>query len=230
MALAVDNTGSAVSIVNQIIGGTTTVSFTTGSGSNRLLIASISTWNNGGTGTGCSAVVYGLQSMTLVSASGASNGAVYTEQWSLVAPTTGAANLVATVLGKTDKIGIGIISFTGADQTTGLDVNNKATGTTGSVTASVTTTAASEYMVDCVCHLSANNPSTHSDTQIYSDATSGISTVSQYGAATSSGSNSMSWTYPDPGDAWAYSVLAVKSAGGAGPVVTNSTLMMMGVG
>jgi hypothetical protein len=229
MAIAVDATSFTTNVANQTAGGTTTVSHVVGSGSNMLLIVSISTWNNGGTGAGCSSVTYGGTAMTLVRA-GVANGAFYTEQWALVAPTSGTANIVATVAGKTDKLGMGNVSFSGADQTTGIDVSTNAIGTVGTVTASLTTTAAGEYLVDAASHLSANNPSSHTGTQIYSDAASGTSTVSQYGTATTAGTNSMSWSYPDPGDGWSYSVLAVKPSGGAAPVTsTYPTLMMMGV-
>lgn len=227
--LVVDNTGDVVSVVNQVSGGTTTVGFTTGGGSNRLLIASISTWNNGGTGTGCSAVAYGLQSMTLVTGSGATNGAFYTEQWYLIAPATGTTNLVATVTGKTDKLGAGIISFTGADQITGIDTNSTAIGTSATVTKALTLAAANEYMVDAMSHLSANTSSGHSNTAIYEDATSGTDTAAQYGLVSSSGSNGMSYTMPDPGDTWAYSVLAVKATGGVTPTASGATKAMMGV-
>lgn len=227
MALGVDNTGSATNVTAQIINGTTTLSFAASSAT--CLIVGISTWNNGGTGTGCLTVLYGLQAMTLESGSPASNTDFYTEVWSLLAPTTGTANIVATVAGKTDKLGLAAISFTGGNTTTAVDVAGNATGTSGTVTQSVTTTANSEYLVDCVSHLSANNPTANSGTQIYSSATNGVSTTSQYKTAPTSGSNSMTWTYPDPGDKWAYSVVAVKAAGGGGATPTSSTLLMMGV-
>lgn len=213
MALAVDNTGSGIGST-LIIGGTTTLSFLTGSGANRLLVVSVSTWDNGGTAGGCTTLTYGLQSMTLLSGSPATNGPFYTEQWALVAPTSGTANIVATVAGTTTKIGLAAISFTGADQTTGIDTNGSTTGTTGTVTNSLTLAAANEYMVDAMSHLSANTSSSHTNTAIYEDSTLGVDMASQYGSFASSGSHSMTWTMPDPGDSWAYSVLAVKAAGG----------------
>lgn len=223
MALAVDATSSGVNITNQTAGGTTTVSHTC-TGSNGILIVSISAWNNGGTGTGCSSVTYNGVSMTAVGNStgstGTTTGQFYTEQWRLVAPSTGTNNIVATVAGKTDKLGVAAISFTGADQTTGVDVSGRTFGTSGTVTQSVTTTAASEFLIDAVCHLSANNPTSSTGTQILSSATAGTSTAAQYAAAASAGSNSMTWTYPDPGDEWAYSVLAVKATGGGPPPPT----------
>lgn len=228
MALAIDATSSGVNITNQTAGGTTTVSHTC-TGSNRVLIVSISTWNNGGTGTGCSGVTYNGVAMTAIGNStgstGTTTGQFYTEQWRLVAPATGTNNIVATVAGKTDKLGVAAISFTGADQTTGIDVSGKTFGTSGTVTQSVTTTAASEYLVDAVCHLSANNPTSSTGTQILSSATAGTSTAAQYGTAISAGSNALSWTYPDPGDEWAYSVLAVKPDAGTPAVATPTTVV-----
>jgi hypothetical protein len=146
----------------------------------------------------------------------ASNGAFYTEQWYLAAPASGTNNIVVTVSGTTTKLGIAAISFTGVDQTTPIDVSGSTTGTSGTVTKSLTTTNANEYLLDAVTHLSANSPSSETGTVILNDVASGVSTGAQYASAATAGSNSMSWTYPDPGDAWAYSVLA--------PKVTNSSV------
>lgn len=220
-----DNSGGTTNLGAQTTGGTTTFSFTVGSGSNRLLIVSISTWNNGGTGAGCSGVTYNGTSMTAVG-NGVANGQFYTEQWRLVAPASGTANIVATVSGKTDKLGLGAVSFSGMDQTTGIDVSTSATGTSGTVTASLTTTAISEYIVDAVSHLSANNPTSFTGAKIYSDAANGVSTDAQYQLSGATGTNSASWTFPDPGDGWAYSTLAVKAFSGVSDLnvsVSDST-------
>lgn len=204
MAL-LDATSNTTNITNQTAGGTTTISHTC-TGTGLCLIVSIMAWNNGGTGTGCSGVTYNGASMSPVG-NGSTNGAFYTEQWYLYGPSTGANNIVATVAGKTDKLGLTGISFT-AVSSPGTDVNTSATGTGATVTASVTTSNASEYLIDCVAHLSANNPTSGTGTQLLSDSASGVSTASQY-KAVGKGLNGLSWTYPDPGDAWAYSVTAV---------------------
>lgn len=228
MAQALDTTTSDVNTAHQIVGGTTTWSHTC-TGSNLVLIASFAIWNNGGTAAGMSAVLYGLQSMTLVPSSGSSNGNFYTEQWYLIAPTTGAHNIVATQVGSTDAIKTSGISVTGADQTTGYDSHGATTGTSGTVTQAITLTAANEFMVDIVCHLSANSPSANSDTLILNDTSVGVSGASQYVNKGSSGSQSMSYTYPDPGDAWAYSIVSILSAGGGG--ATSPRLRsLLGVG
>lgn len=227
MALGVDSTGSTTNITNQIIGGTTTLSFTANSAT--CLVVAISTWNNGGTGTGCTTVLYGIQPMALISGSTSSNTDFYTEIWSLLAPTTGTANIVATVSGKTDKLGLAAISFTGGNTTTAIDVQNTATGTSATVTANVTTTANSEYLVDAVSHLSANTATSGTGTIIYNDGAVGTGMATQYGTAATAGTNSLSWTYPDPGDKWAYSVVAVKATGSVPTINRSSTNLLMGI-
>ena len=218
MALAFDAVAHTTNTTNQTSGGTTTYSHTVGSGSNLLLIVAVSFWSNGSSSAGLSGLTYNGTSMTLVSgtAQTSSSGAFYTAIYALPAPVTGTNSIVATVAGQCDKLGLASISFTGADQTTGIDAAGGTIGTSGTVTQSLTTTAASEYLVDAVSHLSANTASSNSNTSIYNDGAVGAGTASQYGSAASAGSNSMSWTYPDPGDQWAYSVAAVKAASGGG--------------
>jgi hypothetical protein len=210
MSLAIDTTTTDINGAHQLALGTTSWSHTC-TGSNLVLIVNLAVWNNGGTAAGMTTVTYGAQSMTLVG-TGASNGSFYTEQWQLIAPSTGAHTILGTQVGTSDAIKTSAVSLTGADQTTPVDVSTSTTGTAGSVTAALTLGTANEYMIDIVNHLSANNPSSHSDTQVLNDASLGVNGASQYGLKTSSGSQSMSWTYPDPGDAWAYSVLAIKAA------------------
>ncbi len=227
MAQALDATASTVNIAHQIALGTTTWSHTC-TGSNLVLIVSIAIWNNGGTAQGMSAVVYGIQSMTFVPNSGASNGNWYTEQWYLIAPATGANNIVATQIGATDAIKTSSISITGADQTTPIDTNGTNTGTAGTVSQSITLAATNEFMIDIVSHASANNASSNSDTAILNDATGSVHGGSQYAQKSGSGSQSMNWVYPDPGDAWAYSTLGILSAGGGGGTTpTNQGYMQM---
>lgn len=228
MALNIDATSHGTNTTHQSLGGTTTVSHTC-TGSNLALIVSIAMWNNGGTAAGCSGVTYNGTAMTKVTGSGqnSSGGKFYTEQWYLIAPSTGANNIVATVGGACDKLGVAGVSFTGADQTNPIDVNTTASGTGSSVTASLTTTAASEYLVDAACRLSANTATSNSGTSVLNDGAVGAAMAVQYASAASSGSNSMSWTYPAGADEWAYSVLAVKAAAAG---TTAHSMMLMGIG
>lgn len=218
MALAVGGSiTSSTNTSNQSSGGTTTVGYNSTTGSDRLLIVNVAFWNNGGAAAGCSGITYGGVAMTLVTNSRqlSTGNKFLTEQWYLVAPATGTNNVVATVGGQCDKLGLAVLSFTGADQTNPIDVNGKTSGTSGTVTQSITTTVAGTIMTDSVSHLSANTATANSHSLIYNDGASGAGMASQYGTAASAGTNSLSWTYPDPGDEWAYSVLAVRPSSGS---------------
>lgn len=229
MALAIGGTiSSTTNTSNQSTGGTTSTSFPT-SGSNRLLIVNVAFWNNGGTAAGCSGITYAGVGMTLVPGSrqNSAGNKFLTEQWYLIAPATGSNSLVAMVGGQCDKLGLALLSFTDADQTNPIDVNGKTSGTSGTVTQSITTTVAGTIMTDSVSHLSANTASSNTGSLIYNDGAVGMGAASQYASMASAGSNSMSWTYPDPGDEWAYSVLAVRPAGSPPPATNQSAFFQM---
>ena len=218
MALSRDTSVFTTNTTNQMAGGTTTLSMTL-SGTADALYVMVSFWNNGGTAAGCSGVTWNGVAMTFVTGSGqnSTSDKFRTEAWRIVAPATGTHDIVATVGGQCDKLGFAATSFIGADQTTPTDVVGTTSGTAGSVTTNITTTVANTIMLDSVSHLSANTASASSNTQIYNDGAVGMGAAAQYGTAASAGTNSMSWTYP-PGDEWAYTLLAVRPAGGAAAV------------
>jgi hypothetical protein len=226
MALSRDTSVSTTNTTNQTTGGTTTLSMTLG-GSADVLYVEISFWNNGGAAAGCSGVTWNSSAMTFVGGTNSVNGTTghfRTEFWRIVAPTTGTHNIIATVGGQCDKLGIAATSLIGADQTTPTDTFATAFGTTGSVTTTISTTVSNTIMLDGVCHLSANTASANSGTSVYNDGAVGAGVAAQYGTAVSNGTNNMTWTYPDPGDEWAYMVLAVRpsTGGGGGGSTTGS--------
>jgi hypothetical protein len=234
MAIALDAVASTKSIVNQLAGGTTTYAHTVTSNTNGLIALAVGAWNNGGTGTGLSGATYAGVAMTKISASSSltAGGTFYTEIWYLIAPSTGTNNVIATVSGKTDALGLASLSLTGVDQTTPVDTAGTFTGTTGIYTKAITTTAAADWMLDITSHLSANTASSNTGgTSIFNNATGGVGTASQYGTAATAGTNSMTWTYPDVGDIGTYSIAAFLASGGGGGGGTAkvSTQMMMGV-
>jgi len=217
MSLAVDNTASLYDITFRSSGYSYTKSFTMGSVSNGLLVVAAGMWLNGGTPPNTPSVKFGTQSMTLVTGTNTPSNGMRVDIWKLVAPTAGTANVTLTISSNMNMMGVGIISFSGADQTTPIDVSGIATGTAGSVTKSLTTTNANEYLIDATAHFSANTPSAHSGTALLnptglSEPFAGV----QYAAAATAGSNSMSWTFPDPGDNWGYAIAAINPASGGG--------------
>lgn len=230
MAIVLDSTASTQSTVNQTAGGTTTYAHAVTSNTNGLIALAVSAWNNGSTGTGLSGATYNGVALTkyALTSSGTAGGDFYTEIWYLVAPATGTHNIIATVAGKTDKLGLSSLSLTGVDQTTVVDGGGTVTNTTGILTKSITTSAAGSWMLDITSHLSANAASSGTGTSIINSGTGGVGTASQYGTATSSGANSMTWTYPDAGDTGTYSIAAFLAAGGASPSAKGATLLMMG--
>jgi len=113
-----------------------------GSVSNGLLVVAAGMWLNGGTPPNTPSVKFGTQSMTLVTGTNTPSNGMRVDIWKLVAPTAGTANVTLTISSNMNMMGVGIISFSGADQTTPIDVSGIATGTAGSVTKSLTTTNA----------------------------------------------------------------------------------------
>lgn len=114
------------------------------SGSNRELVNWISWYHPLSTLSGSA---YNGVSLTAIPSGSAANGQYHIDGLHLIAPATGTNNLVATFSGSVYDVGMGSVSFTGADQTTPLGTAVTATGT--STTPSVTvSSAAGEIVVD----------------------------------------------------------------------------------
>lgn len=219
--VTLDATASTTDTTHRSSGYGYTLSHTVGSGSNTALVVSLSMWLNGGTPTAATSVSLGSQSFTAVGNGVSNTNGIYTEQWVLANPTTGAGTITVTSSSTLDKMGIASASFFNVNQTTVYDVATSATGTVVTVTASLTTTQPNEYLVDAVAHWSANLPSSSTGTQIYAVTGSDPCSAAQYKQVGAAGSNSMSWTFPDAGDDWAYSVLAIKPS--SPPTTVSST-------
>lgn len=131
MALALDSSSGSYF-------GTASSSHTlshTCSGSRRVLVVWVHTYDSG-TATG---VTYNGVSMTEVGTAQAI-GSDNLQAFRLIAPATGANNIVAS-LSASKRATIFGISLTGADQTTQPDSNNKASATSASATSTITTVA-----------------------------------------------------------------------------------------
>ncbi len=126
--------GSAVTSLTQ--------SHTVGTGSNRLLIVAVTNYQVNTT----TAVTYGGVSMTLINRSTGSVESLSqdTTLWYLVAPATGANNIVATLSGAASQYhSVHAMSYTGVNQTTPIDSN--ATGTSAAATSlTLSTTVVAE--------------------------------------------------------------------------------------
>ncbi|MBW7866243.1 MAG: DUF11 domain-containing protein, partial [Candidatus Hydrogenedentes bacterium] len=99
---------------------TLSLSHTTGSGTNRLMLVGVSYEDDNENGCAVSSVTYGGQSLTQV-VWRAQNEAI-SEIWGLTAPPSGAGTVVVSFTGTetADSAVVGVATFTGVDQTTPL--------------------------------------------------------------------------------------------------------------
>lgn len=141
MAVAFDAAASTI--------GTSVSSLTfahTCTGSNRLLIVGVSYGDATDTVSG---VTYNSVAMTSVASANQAGAQVTAHIWRLIAPDTGANNVIITFTGTVTEAVGGAMSFTGVDQTTPLGTAATNTGGAGSTTITVTvSSAADEIVVD----------------------------------------------------------------------------------
>lgn len=179
-----------------------TWSHTVASGkSNQILVVSVDA------GASITGVTYGGQSLTSLG-SVTYNGATETlSMWYLLAPPTGANNIIATASGTTFIIGTSA-SYYGVAQSSifGTLATNSGTGTASSNT--VTTTSAQQMVIDLVNNAAASTDTAGaSQTLRFQPATSGAATADI--VATGS-SMSLSWTFST--GAWAELSVAMNPA------------------
>lgn len=222
MALAFDAASSSE--------GTLVTSLTwshTCTGSNRVLVVGISFYKNGN--SFISGVTYNSVAMTLVPSSGTNNGSYYVEQWYLIAPSTGANNIVVSVSGNGPfELSAGAVSWTDAHQTTPLGTAQTATGvsTAPSVTVS---SGAGEYVMDTLILIHSGTLSVGSaQTSRWNDI--GAAGFTKYAGSTEPGDSStiMSWSNTTPQD-WAITAVNIKpvTAVSSG---SSSNLLLLGAG
>lgn len=132
MAIALDNTSSGRNST-----GTITVSHVMGTVSNGVLYVMTSAQDSNHANFPVTTILYGLQSMTKVRSDEAA-GNNRTEIWRLINPTSGTANIVATVTGSVGEFALIGISLSGVDQTTPTDAQNGTSGNSSGPSVSVT--------------------------------------------------------------------------------------------
>lgn len=151
MALAVDTNSSKSISPGAVAGGTMTWSHTC-NGSNRLLVVGVAVRSDGATPTN-SGVTYNAVAMTAVPSAVVSDADEIVKMWYLINPASGANNIVVTFgdngANSCYPVGGGV-SFTGADQTTGIH-NGANSSNAGSTTPSLTVTSTGgEIVIDAV--------------------------------------------------------------------------------
>lgn len=217
MPIALD----ATSVATPISTGSSMTWSHTCSGSDRLLHVSVGARHSGGTNNVVSGVTYNGVALTLVRGDEANFGTFATSVWRLVAPATGANDIVVTFTGSIDTSGQAVgVSLTGVHQTT-PDAGNNGFGdntTATSVSVSVTTTADNAWIIDSskIDHPDAPTPN-GSQVSISSanHASSGYFSVSRLGPISPAGATSVGWT-------WTTSVSDAYSAAAYAPAPSTS--------
>jgi hypothetical protein len=206
VSTACAGSGIAVDTVTSGTGTSTpiTVSHTT-SGTDRLMLVGISGAVSSGT-VAVSGVTYGGVALSLVGTAMAAN---YQKIWiyQLLAPATGTANVVVTFSSApTGGSIVGVVTFTGVDQSVplGTFAGASGTGTTASVSVS---SASSELVFDTVNHY---NPLTvdASQTQRWNTGSGSI----YGGGSTKAGAATVTMSWTANSNTWAIGAVPIKPA------------------
>ena len=184
-----------------------TIAHPVSSGANRLLLVGATLWPN--SLYSVTSVTYNGVPLTKITAV-TNSSTIQTELWQLVAPATGTANVVVTLSGST-YLTVGVISFTGVDQSTpyGTPATSKGTGTS----ANITVASASNEMVLSVAGAGIygrNFTSITGGTQQW-NLSAATSTKGAGGTATGAASVTISHGLSASND-WAIIGLAIKPA------------------
>ncbi|MCL5669131.1 MAG: hypothetical protein M1392_03920 [Gammaproteobacteria bacterium] len=206
-------------------------SHTVGAGSNRILIVGVSTLSGqtvtSVTYTGPSASVAPL---TLVGALTNGNGTnIRGELWRLVAPEAGTGTITVTVSAGAKWVG-GAVSLTGVDQTSPIDANNFASGTSTAPSVTVTTVSNNAWVVDTLAYAQSATATvgTGQSQRWNTDTVGGTPATNVGGAGSSKGPNTpagavaMSWTLSKSKD-WVIGAVALKPAAGGSVSVSAAS-------
>lgn len=213
----------AVDATSQGYANSTSLTFAhTSTGSDLILMVQLWTFPSGDTVSG---ITYNGTALTKKGTRSADAGG-YTNQWSLVAPSTGANNIVISM--SSSQVFATAVTYTGVDQTTphpDATVTGTQTGTTG-LSASMTTTVDQSWLV-MAGRSPSRVPTAGANTLLRkTNGTSGDAgwTLDSDGGR-STGSNALNWSYsPSATTYYVMSVIA-PSAGASTPVAIPEDVM-----
>lgn len=194
------------------------------SGSDRLLVVGCAI--NSGASAAVSGVTYNGVAMTSAGAAVMDGGNTEVSLWYLVAPATGANNIVVSISGTISGIAAGGTSFTGVDQATPVGTYASANG--NSSTASVSVSSESGGMVIDIagCFITRTLSVGSGQTQRF-NTSGGFVVVGAGSTEPGASSVTMSWSLSSA-DNWAIAALPIKAATGGAGVLRN--LNLLGVG
>lgn len=230
MAIAIDavSASSGVSSVSSV-----TFSHTIATANEVLVVSIGARTNKANTNNIVSTVTYNGTSCTSQRADAniaggpdtfSGRSAIYT----LVNPSTGTNNVVVTWTGTVTYGGSGASSWTGVDQTTPVNTAGGATGTSTTLSAGLTTTVDSCYLIDAVYSRSGTLTKNATQTTIANVSIAADDTVgASYKSAGTAGAKTMDWTESADGNDWAMSVIALQPSSTS---VVRHGLLSLGVG
>ena len=207
MNVAVDATSTGTTT-----GSSVTISHTT-SGSNRLMLVGIGIDPHG---ESVSSVTYNGTSLTLVGSVEDAGSHSRVEIWSLVSPETGTHDVVVSLSGDSHKgTTVGVMTFTGVDQSTPLQNFTSSFGR--STAASATVTSTTDDVVFGVVHVHNGSAATPGAGQtehwdLTSDKSNSSGTLEAGDASVVT-----SWTVTN--DDWSIGAVSIK-AGNSAPAIT----------
>lgn len=200
-------------------GGVTSLSQShTAAGSDRCIIIGVHAEG----GVSISSIAYGAQTPTLIGAH--SNGE--TRLYRLVAPSTGSQTVAVNFSGSSSRCAMGILSYTGVDQTT--PVGSMVEGTTTTDTVSVDATSATgQLVVDFAIFAEATiavgpDQTARIDLDDFSSVFRSLGMSDQAGASTVT----MSWTTGSATDGAILAVPLIAAAGSAGGQAPRSSAFL----
>lgn len=194
-------------------GTTGTLAHTIGSGSNRILLVGVLSFQNG---TSASGVTYNGTPLTQAALYNPGGGTGVTlELWYLLNPAVGTHNIVVT-FPTSQTMEIGGASFFGAAQTAPTDGTHNATGNGSSISNSISTTTDNDLVFD-IAYQGRNISPAQTDASWTNNVNGGNKQLqASYQISSTHGSYNNTWTGAGGFD-WFDTILAIK------PFVPTST-------
>lgn len=225
MAVAFDAASSSTS--------STTFSHTV-SGANTLLVVTTHGYWAGSTTATATGVTYAGAAMTEMTGSGirqtgGGSSSIYSQLWYKIAPAGGANNIIVTFSAAPTDYANGGISFTGVDQTTGVNGYQEATITTGAPTA-VTITSAVGDMTTTGLGTWHDNGDTTSQTLRWDQSPVGDNFGSEGDTAAGAATVTHTWTRDGADDDWTTLVGCNVIAAAGGVTTRRYSLPLTGMG
>jgi len=206
----------------QEVSGDGVISLThTSSGSDRAWFCGSGAWT-GGLGTSCTYNGVGGTELWDINGNPYWNAGYYG-----VGQATGAQTVTFTMASAGSHHAIGVISLTGVDQTTPVGTPATANGVTGTISVTVGSVGATDYLIDNAFSEDPTPPTVGADQTLRNSEIMSSDTALLQSTQSGASGGVMSWS--GAALTWYTGAVAFKEAAGGGPTCRGA-LMLMGVG